>query len=100
MLTRFIGLLFLALVLPTALAQQSDDNILRLEATIRADKEQPKVLSIVPWQLPEHRSIKIQKPWSTDLTNAAMLERQAFLRALRSHQALYAREANTGEDNK
>ena len=73
-------------------------EVLRLEATIRADKEQPRVLSIVPWQLPEHRSLQATQPWlhSDDLLKP--LERQSFLRALDSYQALYASQTQQADE--
>jgi hypothetical protein len=40
-----------SLVLAEALAQESP-VVIKLEDTIRGDQEQPKVLSIVPWQTP------------------------------------------------
>lgn len=42
-------------------ATQSPNKI-KLEATIRASKEQPKVLTIVPWQLPLYSKVKGQAP--------------------------------------
>ena len=54
-------LVFCSLFSATLSAQQSDKKeeqqpqaqpILKLESTIRASREQPKVLSIVPWQPP------------------------------------------------
>ncbi|WOH38950.1 hypothetical protein RI844_06950 [Thalassotalea fonticola] len=35
-------------------------TVITLESTIVGDKEQPKVLSIVPWQKPEHQALSTQ----------------------------------------
>lgn len=37
---------------------RSGRTVITLESTIVGDKEQPKVLSIVPWQRPEHKTMK------------------------------------------
>ena len=39
----------------TPTQSQSDDQPIRLQDTIRASLEQPKVLSIVPWQPPSEK---------------------------------------------
>jgi hypothetical protein len=75
---------------PLALSVASADNassstdILRLEETIRGNKEQPKVLSIVPWQLPLFQRIDRNKqPWAPIKTELKSLERSSFLREIK-----------------
>lgn len=69
-------------------AQSSGDDViqsdepLRLEATIRGNKEQPSVLSIVPWQLPKHRTIEGALIWQPAGTKPVPIERTSFLRRL------------------
>ncbi|RDV28185.1 hypothetical protein DXV75_04305 [Alteromonas aestuariivivens] len=69
-----------------ALAASEQDGAnsepLRLEATIRANKEQPRVLSIVPWQLPQHRQINGALSWQPQLSVPAMIERNQFIQQL------------------
>jgi hypothetical protein len=56
--------------------------IMRLQDTIRANKEQPQVLTIVPWQLPVHQRIDEDKQWQLQVTPMAAIERNAFLKNL------------------
>lgn len=56
--------------------------ILRLEDTIRGNKEQPQVLTIVPWQLPVHQRINENTQWQLQVTQLSSIERNAFLRNL------------------
>lgn len=60
--------------------KKKTDEPLRLEATIRGDKEQPRVISIVPWQLPEHRDIEGTLSWKPKNSKLKPLERKQFLR--------------------
>lgn len=59
---------------------------LRLEATIRGNKEQPRVLSIVPWQLPKHRNIRGALLWTPMNTKPQPIERNRFLRRVALNQ--------------
>ena len=59
---------------------------LRLEATIRGNKEQPRVLSIVPWQLPKHRNIRGALLWTPMNTQPQPIERNRFLRRIALNQ--------------
>lgn len=43
---------------PATVTTRSGRTVITLESTIVGDKEQPKVLSIVPWQRPEHKTMK------------------------------------------
>ena len=63
--------------------EQQEQAVLQLEATIRGNKEQPKVLSIVPWQLPEHRSVDPKNLLRQSQTRFEPIERGRFLRKLR-----------------
>ncbi|MDT0595029.1 hypothetical protein [Glaciecola petra] len=56
--------------------------ILRLEDTIRGNKEQPQVLTIVPWQLPVHQRINENEEWQLQVNKLPSIERNAFLRRL------------------
>ena len=63
--------------------EQQKSDVLQLEATIRGNKEQPKVLSIVPWQLPEHRSVDPKNILGQSQIRFEPIERGRFLRKLR-----------------
>jgi hypothetical protein len=60
----------------------SSQPILRIEDTIRGNKEQPQVLTIVPWQLPVHQRINENTQWQLQVTQLSSIERNAFLRNL------------------
>ena len=68
--------------LQTAPNTNSQQPILRLEDTIRGNKEQPQVLTIVPWQLPVHQRINENTQWQLQVTQLSSIERNAFLRNL------------------
>jgi hypothetical protein len=75
---------------PLELDVASDGNVskkgelLRLEETIRGNKEQPKVLSIVPWQLPLHQRIdRNEQRWAPIKTKLKPLERNSFLKEIK-----------------
>jgi hypothetical protein len=62
----------------------SSADILRLEETIRGNKEQPKVLSIVPWQLPLYQRIdRNEQRWAPMKTRLKLLERSSFLKEIK-----------------
>jgi hypothetical protein len=73
---------------PPATSQQarqqpiSASEVLRLEETIRGNKEQPQVLTIVPWQLPSHQRINENKAWQPMIEALPSIERGQFLRDL------------------
>jgi hypothetical protein len=74
----------LALSVVSAGNTSSNADILRLEETIRGNKEQPKVLSIVPWQLPLYQRIDRNKQrWAPIKTELKSLERNSFLREIK-----------------
>ena len=57
-------------------------TVLKLEETIRGNKEQPQVLTIVPWQLPIHQRISENRDWLQSKEKLPPIERSAFLRKL------------------
>lgn len=74
----------LALTVASAGNVSSNVDILRLEETIRGNKEQPKVLSIVPWQLPLYQRIdRNEQRWAPIKTELKSLERNSFLREIK-----------------
>ena len=84
--------------LPTS-AQQEEKQTnepLRLEATIRGDKEQPRVISIVPWQLPAHRNIEGTLSWKPQQATPTPLERTQFLRKMALSQQ-FGKQALTNQ---
>ncbi len=66
----------------TTASAQTEDGIIRLEDTIRGNKEQPQVLTIVPWQLPVHQRINENTEWQLQVNQLTSIERSAFLRNL------------------
>lgn len=61
---------------------QDKQAVIKLEDTIRGDQEQPKVLTIVPWQLPE-----VKEPLPSPILDRinkqfAPLERSEFKRQI------------------
>jgi hypothetical protein len=74
----------LALTVASAGNASSNADILRLEETIRGNKEQPKVLSIVPWQLPLYQRIdRNEQRWAPIKTELKLFERNRFLREIK-----------------
>ena len=77
---------------------QSGD-ILRLEETIRGNKEQPKVLSIVPWQLPLHQRIdRNEQRWAPIKTQLKPLERNSFLKEIKLLEGIQSTQSNAPEN--
>jgi len=76
----------------------STDEPLRLEATIRGDKEQPRVLSIVPWQLPTHRNIEGTLSWKPQSVSLKPIDRAQFLRQIQLSQQFDV-QALTNQEN-
>ena len=68
---------------PGTPAKRGNTNeVLQLEATIRGDKQQPQVLSIVPWQIPGHRVIEQTTLVEQSKPVFEVIERGRFLRRL------------------
>lgn len=77
----------------------ASDDILRLEETIRGNKEQPKVLSIVPWQLPLHQRIdRNEQRWAPIKTKLKPLERNSFLKEIKLLKGVQNGQASTNVD--
>jgi len=90
---------------PLDLTVASDGNvsakgdILRLEETIRGNKEQPKVLSIVPWQLPLYQRIdRNEQRWAPIKTKLKPLERNSFLKEIKLLKGVQNNQASTSVD--
>ncbi|MFT4732428.1 MAG: hypothetical protein ACI89W_001453 [Gammaproteobacteria bacterium] len=79
----------------------SSDDILRLEETIRGNKEQPKVLSIVPWQLPLYQRIdRNEQRWAPMKTKLKSLERSSFLKKIKLLQGIQSSQSSAVVDTK
>jgi len=90
---------------PLDLTVASDGNvsangdILRLEETIRGNKEQPKVLSIVPWQLPLHQRIdRNEQRWAPIKTKLKPMERNSFLKEIKLLKGVQNGQSSTSVD--
>lgn len=73
----------------TAVAELNNANqgpVIRLEDTIRGNKEQPQVLTIVPWQLPTHKRIDEATKWQPVVSQLPPIERTSMLRNLQIFQ--------------
>lgn len=55
---------------------------LQLEETIRADRQQPQVLTIVPWQLPIHKRVDADLQWYRLPAKLEPLSRAQFLQKI------------------
>lgn len=77
-----------AIVVADVRAQQADQDVIQLESTIRGDQQQPRVISIVPWNSPPHK--RVSKVALTGETTRVMqpLERNAFIQRISLHQLL------------
>lgn len=71
---------------------------LRLEDTIRGNKEQPRVLSIVPWQLPKYRPIEGALDWQPSLITPRPIHRDSFTRQLAIENIMQG-ESQTEKNN-
>ena len=71
-------------------------DVLRLEETIRGNKEQPKVLSIVPWQLPLHQRIdRNENRWAPIKTSLKPLVRNKFLKEINLLEGIQNSQSTT-----
>ncbi len=71
-------------------------DVLRLEETIRGNKEQPKVLSIVPWQLPLHQRIdRNENRWAPIKTSLKPLVRNKFLKEINLLEGIQNSQASS-----
>ncbi len=77
----------------------STGDILRLEETIRGNKEQPKVLSIVPWQLPLHQRIdRNEQRWAPIKTRLKPMERNSFLKEIKLLKGVQNSQSSASAD--
>lgn len=81
------------------ISNTNQSPILRLEDTIRGNKEQPQVLTIVPWQLPIHQRINENSEWQLQVNQLSSIERGAFLRELAVVNELTRTQANVAKPN-
>lgn len=73
------------------------DGVLQLEATIRSSKQQPRVMSIVPWQLPSHKSVGQNQGWRLQQARLKPIERGQFLREQALRQQLWPSPTTAGQ---
>lgn len=64
-------------------------NKVQLEATIRGSQEQPKVLTIVPWQLPKFTRIEGQAPILVAPVQLTPLFRESFVAEQQVYEKLF-----------
>jgi hypothetical protein len=64
-------------------------NKVQLEATIRGSQEQPKVLTIVPWQLPKFTRIEGQAPILVAPVQLSPLFRESFVAEQQVYEKLF-----------
>ncbi|MFQ3236257.1 MAG: hypothetical protein ACI9C4_001828 [Paraglaciecola sp.] len=69
-------------------------NKVQMEATIRASQEQPKVLTIVPWQLPQYTRIAGQAPSVATLPQLSPLFRESFVAEQKVYLKLFKSNSN------
>jgi hypothetical protein len=76
-------------------------DVLRLEETIRGNKEQPTLLSIVPWQLPLYQRIdRNEELWKPINTRLKPIERGSFLKEIQLIEELQAGHSGVQVDTK
>ncbi|WP_158971411.1 hypothetical protein [Paraglaciecola sp. L3A3] len=64
-------------------------NKIKLEATFRGNQEQPKVLTIVPWQLPVYTAIKGQQPSHIKPLQLEPIFRKSFVNEQKVFEKLF-----------
>lgn len=69
-------------------------NKVQLQATIRASKEQPKVLTIVPWQLPQYNPVVGHSPSVATLPQLSPLFRKSFVQEQKVYLKLFKSNSN------
>jgi hypothetical protein len=72
----------------------TDVNKVQLQSTVRGSQEQPKVLSIVPWQLPLFSRIEGQDPISIAPLQLTPLYRQSFITEQQVYKKLFKSKSN------
>jgi hypothetical protein len=66
----------------------ADIHKIQLTTTVRGSQEQPKVLTIVPWQLPVYSKIEGRAPVTTQLPQLKPLYRASFVNEQKVYQKL------------
>lgn len=74
-----------------------EDGVLRLQATIRGDQQQPRILSIVPWESPAHRRISRVALTGETSDSMASLHRHTFLQRIALYDQLKSAIPNAKE---
>lgn len=84
-----------------SMAQSSAEDVsrLRIEETIKANKAQPQVISILPWQPPKYRNIEGILEWQPKASSPQRLERQVLLQQLHIHRAWQGAAPHLVEQN-
>ena len=67
---------------------RGSDGVLRLQAVIRGDQQQPRILSIVPWDSPAHRRTSRVALTGEASDTLTPLHRHAFLQRIALHDQL------------
>jgi hypothetical protein len=67
-----------------------NDRVIRLESTIRGDQQQPRILSIVPWDSPANRRISRVALTGEIGETMTPIHRHAFLQRIQLHEQLNA----------
>ncbi|WP_100642402.1 hypothetical protein [Alteromonas facilis] len=65
-----------------------DSRVIKLESTIRGDQQQPRVLSIVPWDSPAQKRVTRVALTGAGESQLAPLERNAFLQRIELHKRM------------
>lgn len=78
---------------------QEGVSTLRIEETIKANKAQPQVISILPWQPPKYRNIEGILEWQPKASTPQRLERNIFLNKINTYQASQGVLTHTAEQN-
>lgn len=82
-LTRRLTAIIVLAVAQLATAQESNDKVLNLEGTFQGNREQPRVLYIVPWQQPDGPP-ELERPISGDIDQLfEPIDRTSFQRELK-----------------
>ena len=69
----------------------TEGGVIQLEAVIRGNQQQPKVLTIVPWQSPERRNTLPSPVWQQVRQQLQPLERRNFLQEQQFFEKLLKR---------
>lgn len=95
MITAYLVVSATTVMVADVHAQQSQTDVIQLESTIRGDQQQPRVISIVPWNSPPHK--RVSKVALTGERSEVMqpIERSAFLQRIALHQLLLG-ESSSG----